>query len=253
MTEGRKKIKITLNGSLVYYFYVWVGDQVGQEAIMGMYFMVLACIRLDSADGTLGFPDEVMVHLAGRRPLYGSSMQPIVAPEQHLVLPVGRPTEIRIGNIQFNDKLWVRCDPTWIPTVTTGIGRIKYLHLTNLSDKEVTLDHGPALGWSMDPDMVPRYPGYVSLGSRRYCEWQTLAFKALTEHGKYTSQGTVEYLVDHPPYPTSKKILSRPEENDVKTDISVREEEVISRLKPISRIVNTIEEKGGGNRASGAK
>ena len=29
MTEGRTKIKITLNGSLMYYFDVWVGDQVG--------------------------------------------------------------------------------------------------------------------------------------------------------------------------------------------------------------------------------
>ena len=34
MTEGRIKIKITLNGSLVYYFDVWMGDQVGQEAIL---------------------------------------------------------------------------------------------------------------------------------------------------------------------------------------------------------------------------
>ena len=39
MTEGRTKIKITLAGSLVYYFDAWVGDQVGQEAILGMDFM----------------------------------------------------------------------------------------------------------------------------------------------------------------------------------------------------------------------
>ena len=59
MTEGRTKIKITLNGSLVYYFDVWVGDQVGQEVILGMDFMVTAGIRLDLADGTLVLPDEV--------------------------------------------------------------------------------------------------------------------------------------------------------------------------------------------------
>ena len=35
-TEERTKIKITINGLLVYYFDVWVGDQVGQEAILGM-------------------------------------------------------------------------------------------------------------------------------------------------------------------------------------------------------------------------
>ena len=53
MTEGRTKIKITRNGSLVYYFDVWVGDQVGQEVILGMNFMVPAGIRRDLADGTL--------------------------------------------------------------------------------------------------------------------------------------------------------------------------------------------------------
>ena len=59
LTTGRTKIKITLDGSLVYYFEVWVGDQVGQEAILDMDFMVLAGIRLDLAGGTLCLPDEI--------------------------------------------------------------------------------------------------------------------------------------------------------------------------------------------------
>ena len=100
-------------------------------------------------------------------------MQPIVIPEQHVALPVGRSTEIRIGNNQLNAKLWVRRDPKWVPTVTPGMGRIKYLHLTNVSDKEVTLDRGPAISWGMAADMVSRYPDYVSEGSRRYNDWQT--------------------------------------------------------------------------------
>ena len=91
----------TLNGSLVYYFDVWVGDQVGQEAIRGMHFMVPEGIRLDLGDVTLVLPDEVMIVLAGRRLLYGTSMQPIVIPEQHVVLLVGRSTEIKIANNQY--------------------------------------------------------------------------------------------------------------------------------------------------------
>ena len=71
MTDGRTRIKITLNGSLVYYFDAWVGDQVGQDAILGMDFMVPAGIRLDLADGTLCLPDEVRILLNGRRPLTG--------------------------------------------------------------------------------------------------------------------------------------------------------------------------------------
>ena len=53
--------------------------------------------------------------------------------------------------------------------------------MTNLIDAEVTLDRGPALGWIMSADMVPQYPVYASVGSRRYNEWQTLAFEATTE------------------------------------------------------------------------
>ena len=77
MTEGRTKIKVTLDGSLVYYFDVWVGDQVGQDAILGMDFMVPAGIRLDLADEALCLPDEVKIHLAGRRTLYGSTMHAV--------------------------------------------------------------------------------------------------------------------------------------------------------------------------------
>ena len=117
--------------------------------------MVTAGIRLDIADGTMVLPNEVIFHLAGRRPWYGSFMQPIVIPEQLVVLPAGRSIELRIVNIQFNAKMWVRRDPTWVPTVPTGMGRIKYLHLTNLSNQVVTLNRGPALGWIMAADMVP--------------------------------------------------------------------------------------------------
>ena len=34
MTDGRTRIKITLNESLVYYFDVWAGDKVGQGAYL---------------------------------------------------------------------------------------------------------------------------------------------------------------------------------------------------------------------------
>ena len=82
-------IKITLNGSLVYYFDICVGDQVGQEAILGMDFMVPAVIRLELADRTLCLPDEVRIGLAGRKPPYRSTIQAINLNDQHVVIPVG--------------------------------------------------------------------------------------------------------------------------------------------------------------------
>ena len=62
MAERRTKIRITLNGSFVDYCDVWVGDQVGQEAILGMYLMVPSGIRLYLADGTLVLTYEVRIY-----------------------------------------------------------------------------------------------------------------------------------------------------------------------------------------------
>ena len=69
-TIRRTKIKVTLDGSLVYYFDVWVGHQAGKETILGMDFMVPARIRLDLADGTLCQAEEVRIGLEGRIPSY---------------------------------------------------------------------------------------------------------------------------------------------------------------------------------------
>ena len=126
MTIGWTKIKITLDGSLVYYFDVWVGDQVGQEAILGIDFMVPAGIRLYFTDGTLCLPDEVRLSLAGRRPPYRSTIQAININDQHVVIPVGGLTEVRIGMDPPKAKLLKRRDATWVPTLITGPMRLKY-------------------------------------------------------------------------------------------------------------------------------
>ena len=55
-------------------------------------------------------------------------------------------------------------------------------------------------------------------------------------------------LVDHPPYPTPKKILSRPKKNNGSTGSPIRDEKVVPRVEPLPRVVNTIEEKGGSDR-----
>lgn len=48
---------------------------MGQDAILGMDFMVPAGIRFVRSDGTLCIPDEAEIRLAGRRPLYGLTMR----------------------------------------------------------------------------------------------------------------------------------------------------------------------------------
>ena len=75
MTTSQTKFKITRNGLLVFYFHVWVDDQVDQDAIPGTDFMVSARIRLDLADGTLTLPNEVKIYFAGKRFPYRLTMQ----------------------------------------------------------------------------------------------------------------------------------------------------------------------------------
>ncbi|OWY94496.1 hypothetical protein PHMEG_00035746, partial [Phytophthora megakarya] len=67
----RTKIKTTLAGYLVYFFDIWIGDLSGQNAILGMDFMVPAGVRIDLADGSMRLPDEVGILLNGRKRLYG--------------------------------------------------------------------------------------------------------------------------------------------------------------------------------------
>lgn len=87
-TEGCTLIKITLNGNLVYIFKVSVGPMAGQDAILGMDFMVPAGIRLDLGGGALCLPDEVRIQLTGRRSLYGNKVTDMRI-GQFAQLPVG--------------------------------------------------------------------------------------------------------------------------------------------------------------------
>ncbi|ETP28110.1 hypothetical protein F442_22607, partial [Phytophthora nicotianae P10297] len=61
VTKERTKIKVTLAGSLGYFFDVWVGEMTGQNAILGMDFMVPVGICLDLVDGTMRLPDEIRI------------------------------------------------------------------------------------------------------------------------------------------------------------------------------------------------
>ena len=123
---------------------------------MSYWVWISGGTRLDLADGTLCLPDEVRIGLAGRKPPYRSTIQEINLNGQHVVIPVGRSTEVRIGIGPPKTKLWVRRDVAWVPTVTSRPGQIKYLQLTNLSDSNIILGHGGAsFGVWMESDTIP--------------------------------------------------------------------------------------------------
>ncbi|KAE8978835.1 hypothetical protein PR002_g24598 [Phytophthora rubi] len=214
MTEGRTKIKVTLAGSLVYFFHAWVGTLSGQDAILGMDFMVPAGIRLDLAEGTLCLPDEVRIQLSGRRPLYNGKVIPISV-DRSLAILVGQSEEIpiRSGSIE-RQTLWATRGKHGVPTVVRGLGRRQYMRITNLGDRTLYLNPHDRIRMWLPGDTIPRLGGYVTVGSRRYAEWQDLAFQATTDlPDDGPGEKSTEPMVDRPQYATPTRILARSKEN----------------------------------------
>lgn len=55
----------------MYWFEIGVGDLAGEDAILGMDFMVPAGARMDLADDTMCFPDECGSSSADGAPVRG--------------------------------------------------------------------------------------------------------------------------------------------------------------------------------------
>ncbi|OWZ04611.1 LOW QUALITY PROTEIN: hypothetical protein PHMEG_00023458 [Phytophthora megakarya] len=150
-TEGRTRIKITLAGYLV------AGE------------------RMDLADGSIRLPYEVGIPLNSRKRLYGEKVRSVIL-ERNLHIPVGRSEETAARSA--TETLWVTRGERWVPTVTEGPGRICYLVISNIGEEILRLDHRLDIIMILDQDKVPRSPGIVSVGPRRYREWQNLALKS---------------------------------------------------------------------------
>ena len=75
----------------------------------------------------------------------------------------------------------------------------------------------------MVADMMPRLQVYVSVGSRRYNEWQTFAFEASTDREEISPEAYKEPEVNQRSYPTSRRIRKRQKvqtEEEVKDGIA---------------------------------
>ena len=96
----------------------------------------------------------------------------------------------------------------WVPTVTNGPGKIKFLQLTNIGDSDLNVNYVAPLALWMTEDMIPRSQRYVSVGSRRYKEWQTLAFDATTDREEEEMEACAGPLVAHPTYEKSTRIFN---------------------------------------------
>ncbi|POM66537.1 Hypothetical protein PHPALM_17586 [Phytophthora palmivora] len=210
-TEGRTRIKITVAGSLVYFFDIWVGDLAGQDAILGMDFMVPAGIRLDLAYGSISLPDEVQIQLRGRRQLCIDKAR-LVTVGEHIQIEIGQSVELQLYlRMSDHEKFWVTRGNRWVPTV-----------ITNVSDKAIILHEDVRVGVWLAGDHIPRMLGFVSVGSRRYMEWQNLALEATVERGSEQAgpmMESTEPMVDRPFYSAPRAILKRPEISQVQVKL----------------------------------
>ncbi|OWY92090.1 hypothetical protein PHMEG_00039049, partial [Phytophthora megakarya] len=117
-----------------------------------MDFMVPAGVRMDLADGSMRLPDEVGIPLNGRKRLYGEKVRSVIL-ERSLRIPVGQSeeTDVRI-KLSATETLWVTRGERWIPTVTEGPGRTRYLVISNIGDGILRLDHRLDVGMILDQD-----------------------------------------------------------------------------------------------------
>ncbi|POM65515.1 Hypothetical protein PHPALM_18754 [Phytophthora palmivora] len=162
-----------------------------------MDFMVPAGIRLDLADGTICLPDEVRIQMAGRRPLYGDKIEHVCW-KDHYWIDVGQTAEIRLRSQTSNQyKLWVTRGDRWVPTITIGPGKTRYLQVTNVSDRALTLHEGSRVAMWLSGDRIPRIPGYVSTTTDEISEVDT-------------DEQITEPAVERPEYVTPTVILPRP-------------------------------------------
>jgi hypothetical protein len=220
IATGRTRIKLTLAGYLVYCCDVWVENDLppDYQAILGMDFTVPAGIRLDLGDGSLCMPDEVRVMLHGRCQIFSDKARPVYVGE-YIIVGIAASLELPL-RLRGTDKekLWLARGGRWVPTLAKGPDRQRYLRVTNLSDKKLILQREVQIGLWLTGDHVPRHPELVSVGSRRYAEWQTLAWEATTDAALAAAAAPPEPdlmpVVDRVKYATPRRILSRQQDSE---------------------------------------
>ena len=82
--------------------------------------------------------------------------------------------------------------------------------MTNIGDRAIILPTHAILSLWTERDMVPRTQGFVTVGSGKYKEWQTLAYEATTDRANALPEKQIGQSVDHPEYVTPKRIMKRP-------------------------------------------
>ncbi|OWZ05641.1 LOW QUALITY PROTEIN: hypothetical protein PHMEG_00022235 [Phytophthora megakarya] len=100
---------------------------------------IIVGIRLYLAHGSISLPDEGRIQLSGRQQLY-SDKSKIVNVGRYLRIETRESVELPLRlRSSIHDKLWVTPGNQWVPTISDGPGRPKYISITNIGDEVLIL------------------------------------------------------------------------------------------------------------------
>ncbi|OWZ07354.1 hypothetical protein PHMEG_00020263 [Phytophthora megakarya] len=140
--------------------------------------------------------------LSGRRQLYSDKAK-FVNVGQYLRIQAGELVELPLRlRTSIQDKLWITRGDRWVPPISDGPGRTKYISITNIENGVLVLHQDQRIGIWLTGDHVLRLPGFISIGSCRYMVWQNLALEATTDARSEDvgSQAPLEPAVDRSEY-----------------------------------------------------
>ncbi|OWZ03391.1 hypothetical protein PHMEG_00024888 [Phytophthora megakarya] len=157
-TTTRVKAKVTLGWNTIYEFEFWIMDHsAGSEVVLGTDFMIPAGIRLDLFNATAKLPGEEMAPL----------VKSLSADEDS---PKRKPS---LGT----HDVCVRRTAALIPTITRfRKGQPTLVRLKNITGRVVYCPaHLNVIAW-VRRGFMPKQAGYVPIDSRKYKQWQVLAY-----------------------------------------------------------------------------
>ena len=229
--EGQVEVKITLGLNIVYVYTVWISDhQDTSGLILGVDFLMAAGIRLDLYAGKARLPDEVCISLNNVRDVAENkaASRIMVSPTNTMMVSSGdtKYFRIRVPKDMDQYELWVTRKPKWVPTIIKSkAGVPRYIKITNVSEKETDLQIIRArepVGFWVEKNHIPLNLGYVREDSRKYKEWQVLAFEGMT--GKIFQQRMDDefdiWAAENPPLPDKPKLPSSPITGILKREVT---------------------------------
>ncbi|KAG3133699.1 hypothetical protein PC128_g26304 [Phytophthora cactorum] len=207
-TTRQAQVKITLGWEMLYEFEMWVmAHSAGVGVVLGTDFMIPAGIRLDLFHGAAQLPNEIRIPLVKTKNMldreeYGSHVN--AGPSEQMDIP-GH--EWRI-----------------IPSVTKfRRGRPQRIKLTNVSDRAVYFPAHDDVAVLVPAGDLPRGDGYVRVDSKKYRDWQVLAYEGCRDRELFQRECELyeQWLVTQPPsverpdYPEPQGLATRPPQDSL--------------------------------------